>query len=173
MITQEGFYKEWQKITFKKYELFINGKPCKSGEKIKIPTEYAREFQNDSFCFDVKVQFSTPLRIKKNNRFLRSEDLELFDILNSIHQRDRLIRSLGHEKVEAKGKIIEKNLYHKKLTRYSNKQKTKMRMDGLMGEIKITNLDKNGYDLLRLGEIIGIGKQTVMGLGKIKVEDEK
>jgi CRISPR/Cas system endoribonuclease Cas6 (RAMP superfamily) len=32
-------------------------------------------------------------------------------------------------------------------------------------------IDKKSYKLLKLGEIIGVGKQTVMGLGRIEVED--
>ncbi len=40
-----------------------------------------------------------------------------------------------------------------------------------MGEMIISNIDKKSYQLLKTGEIIGVGKQTVFGLGKIKVED--
>ena len=32
-------------------------------------------------------------------------------------------------------------------------------------------IDKRSYELLKLGEIIGVGKQTVMGLGRIEVID--
>jgi len=35
----------------------------------------------------------------------------------------------------------------------------------------IWDLDKRSYELLKLGEIIGVGKQTVMGLGRVEVED--
>jgi len=42
-------------------------------------------------------------------------------------------------------------------------------MDGIMGSIQITNLDPQSYNLLKLGEILGVGKQTVMGLGSIRV----
>ena len=40
-----------------------------------------------------------------------------------------------------------------------------------MGEATIKKLDKQSYELLKLGEIIGVGKQTVMGLGRVEVED--
>ena len=42
-------------------------------------------------------------------------------------------------------------------------------MDGIVGEIAIMDIDKRSYELLKLGEIIGVGKQTVMGLGEIEV----
>jgi CRISPR/Cas system endoribonuclease Cas6 (RAMP superfamily) len=48
-----------------------------------------------------------------------------------------------------------------------------MNLGGLMGEILINNADKEIYRLLKLGEVIGVGKSTVFGLGKIKVEEIK
>jgi len=35
----------------------------------------------------------------------------------------------------------------------------------------VMGLDERSYRLLRLGEVIGVGKQTVMGLGRIEVVD--
>jgi CRISPR/Cas system endoribonuclease Cas6 (RAMP superfamily) len=46
-----------------------------------------------------------------------------------------------------------------------------MNMDGVMGELVLNNIDEKSYNLLKLGEIIGVGKQTVLGLGKIEVEE--
>lgn len=42
-------------------------------------------------------------------------------------------------------------------------------MDGIVGEMVIMGIDERSYELLKLGEIIGVGKQTVMGLGGIEV----
>jgi CRISPR/Cas system endoribonuclease Cas6 (RAMP superfamily) len=46
-----------------------------------------------------------------------------------------------------------------------------MNLGGLMGEMIISDVNKEVYDLLKIGEVIGVGKSTVFGLGKIKVED--
>jgi CRISPR/Cas system endoribonuclease Cas6 (RAMP superfamily) len=46
-----------------------------------------------------------------------------------------------------------------------------MQMDGLIGELEIKNLDEKSYKLLKLGEIIGVGKSTVFGLGKIEIKE--
>jgi CRISPR/Cas system endoribonuclease Cas6 (RAMP superfamily) len=35
----------------------------------------------------------------------------------------------------------------------------------------ISNLNQEVYDLLKIGEVIGVGKSTVFGLGKIKIEE--
>ena len=65
---------------------------------------------------------------------------------------------------------VYKNLTFKELIRYSNRQKTKMNLGGIIGEIVYRNVDENSYKLLKLGEIIGVGKQVTFGLGDIKVE---
>jgi hypothetical protein len=74
-------------------------------------------------------------------------------------------------KIDENYKVVSKNLRYQELIRKSNKQKTTMNMGGLMGEMIIANVDKKVYNLLKLGEVIGAGKSTVFGLGKIKVEE--
>ena len=71
---------------------------------------------------------------------------------------------------EIKGEIINKDLHFKELTRLSNRQKTTMNMGGIIGEIEYENLGKECFEVLKLGELLGVGKQTVFGLGKIKVQ---
>ncbi len=56
-------------------------------------------------------------------------------------------------------------------TRLSNRQKTKLQIGGIVGHIVYDTIDEKSYQLLKLGEIIGVGKQTAFGLGKIAVED--
>ncbi len=120
----------------------------------------------------IKIEFLTPLRIKKQNRFA-TKDIELLDILLSIHKRDLDLQKLPYKKIFIKKdyKTVSKNLRYQEITRKSNKQNTKMNLGGLMGEMVISNVSKEVYDLLKLGEVIGVGKSTVFGLGKIKVEN--
>lgn len=40
-----------------------------------------------------------------------------------------------------------------------------------MGKVTMSGLNKESYEVLKVGELLGVGKQTVFGLGKIKVED--
>jgi len=130
------------------------------------------KYKKNSFI--IKLEFLTPLRIKKQNKFvLHQEEIGLNDILFSIHRRDLELQKKPFERVKFSQdiKIVSNNLKYQELTRRSNKQNTKMNMGGLMGEIILSGVDKQTYELLRLGEIIGVGKSTVFGLGKIKVED--
>ena len=120
----------------------------------------------------VKLEFITPLRIKKENKFVR-EDIDLLDILISINKRQYELSGEEFQRlnVSKEYKIISKHLYYQELTRKSNVQKTKMNFGGLMGEMILGNIDEQTYKLLKLGEILGCGKQTVFGLGKIKIEE--
>lgn len=124
----------------------------------------------------IKLAFLTPLRIKKQNKFVLNQDeIELNDILFSIHRRNLELNKQLFQKTKFNQdvKIVSKNIYYQELTRRSNKQNIKMNMGGLMGEMVLSSVDAQTYNLLKLGEVIGVGKQTVFGLGKIKVENIK
>ncbi|WP_295421270.1 CRISPR system precrRNA processing endoribonuclease RAMP protein Cas6 [Sulfurovum sp.] len=120
----------------------------------------------------LKLTFLTPLRIKKNNRFARN-DIELIDILRSIYKRERDMRDepIVPLKIKQDYKMVMKSLKYQEITRKSNKQQRHMNMGGLMGEMILSNVDAEVYRLLKLGEVLGVGKATVFGLGKIKIEE--
>jgi len=138
-----------------------NGKEFLSLSNIKVNI-----FQNNQeYYSSVKLQFLLPLRIKQQNRL--SKDIELHNIINSIHNRINQIKKeppnrLGY-KVE--GYIFENSLKFLDLQRYSNRQKSYMKLGGLIGNISIRGLDQKSYEYLKVGEIVGVGKQTVFGLG--------
>jgi CRISPR-associated endoribonuclease Cas6 len=170
-----------------KFSLFLFGESQKHKETmhkaiVNSLAEYkeftykqkSKKLKIKSYTPIVKLSFLTPLRIKKQNRFAR-KDIELLDILLSIHRRYLDLQSLPYEKVQldTEYKIVTKNLYYQELTRRSNKQNTKMNLGGLMGEIVVSGVSKEVYELLKIGEVIGAGKNPVFGLGKIKVEEIK
>ena len=157
-----------------KYDLFINDIHSNKNGKIVLPKDYIKKFVIDEICQDIVLEFVTPLRIKKDNRFLRDDSIKLSDIINSIYQRQ--MKLLGKEfkkfPYNIEGEIVKKDLYYKELTRKSNRQKTVMKLGGIMGEVSIKNLNKESFEVLKLGELIGVGKQSVFGLGKIKIKDK-
>lgn len=152
----------------------LHGAMMKSLEEYKeiIFKEKIKKLKTKKTPKVIKLEFLTPLRIKKQNRFA-TQDIDLLDILLSIHKRKQDIQKLPFEKIEIKEdyKIVTKNLSYQELTRRSNKQNTKMHLGGLMGEMVVKDIDAKTYELLRLGEVIGVGKSTVFGLGKIKIEE--
>jgi len=134
--------------------------------------EKRKELKKKKHSKIIKIEFFTPLRIKKQNRFA-IKDIELLDILLSIHRHNQELnkQTLTRVQIDTSYKIVSKNIYYQELTRRSNKQNTKMNLGGLMGEMIISNISKEVYTLLKIGEVIGVGKSRVFGLGKIKVED--
>ena len=170
MLTKVGLTKDNYK--FKDIEILLNSqKIYQNGEFNSIDIS-PNIFKLDDYFPDIKIKILTPIRIKKNNRFLR-DDIELEDILRSIYQREQKLES-GEDiyRLDYKPtyKTSLKTISYKPLLRKSNRQKTQMGMDGIIGEIYIIGVDKRSYELLKIGEIIGVGKQTVMGLGKIEID---
>jgi CRISPR-associated endoribonuclease Cas6 len=149
-------------------------KSLKEYENIKYKEKTKELKSKKRFSSVVKLEFLTPLRIKKANIFaIYPDDITLNDILFSIHRRNLELTKQPFKRVEFNKdiKIVSKNLKYQEITRRSNKQNTMMNLGGLMGEMVLSDVDKHTYDLLKLGEIIGVGKSTVFGLGKIKIED--
>lgn len=157
---------------FESFDICVNGVSVFDGKSITLPNQCIKIAKFDTFSSCVNIKLITPLRIKKFNRFIRDDGLELRDILASIYARIRQIQESNIKyNPKTKAQISNKNLQYCELTRHSNRQKTFMNLGGLMGELKVENLDWQSYKVLKLGEILGVGKQCTFGLGKIEVED--
>ncbi len=160
--------------TFEKFTISVSGKTVFDENGFSMPKEFIRSFEVSQYHPNIKLEFITPFRTKKDNRLLKtSPSLEL--ILTSIQNRANQLKNKKIKKLDFTPTYdaVSSHTYFKELTRLSNRQKTKMQFGGIMGEIEYKNIDKKSYELLKLGEIIGIGKQCVFGLGKIKVVDKK
>ncbi len=171
MLSENGLGKE--KKVYKDFTMLIDGKNCIKNGQMKLPAKIYNVFIIDDFCENITLDFITPLRIKKNNMLLRNgNNLQLQDIINSIYKRQMglLRRDFKKFPYKIEGKIINKQLRYKELTRLSNRQKTTMNLGGLIGSMEIQGLNKESYEVLKLGELLAVGKQTVFGLGKIKVQ---
>ena len=173
MLTQNGLGVE--RKTYKEFDMYINDENCMKNGQINLPKDFIKTFDIDKICTDITLKFVTPLRIKKDNRFIRDDEIELKDIINSIYQRQMKILGRAHKRFpyEIQGEIVKKELSYKELTRKSNRQKTTMNIGGIMGKLQIKNLNKECYEVLKVGELLGVGKQTVFGLGKIQILDKE
>jgi len=170
-LTENGLTKN--NYHFHDFSMSVNGQKVYDGKEFKTLDIEPKAFKVDSFCSNLKVKLLTPLRIKKHNKFLR-DDVDLEDILRSIYQREQELvygKKVFRLEHEASCTTTVKALQHKSLTRSSSRQKQTMKMDGVIGELAVMGIDEKSYRLLKLGEIIGVGKQTVMGLGRIQIED--
>lgn len=169
MLTQIGLTKD--NIQFDDITIYLNQKSIYQNNSFSPLDISPQIFQIDNPTPNIKIKLLTPLRIKKHNKFLR-DSVDIEDILRSIYQREQEIfynKKVFKLDYEPSYTTTLNTLNYKSLTRKSNRQKTKMSMDGIIGEIAIMGIDERSYRLLKLGEIIGVGKQTVMGLGNIRV----
>lgn len=114
------------------------------------------------------IKFITPLRFKRNGRLGRNIDFE--QVIELINRRlESLYKLTGEEFLPVKydKKINAKvNVIWKEQERYSNRQKQKMSLGGLIGEMYLEFMPYNYKELLVVGELIHIGKSTSLGLGK-------
>lgn len=135
---------------------------------------FEREFKLKNSPQRAILRLLTPLRIKKNNAFVRHispSNFDFNDILGSIFRRYNEL--LGCERAKTphfKGEIMHANTEFIELIRKSSRQRAMMSLGGLVGELEISALNAQSYAFLRLGEFIGVGKSCVFGLGKIKLE---
>jgi len=169
-LSQNGLSKN--NYQFHDLTISVNQKVVFEGIEFKSLNILPKSFKLDNFCPNIKIKLLTPLRIKKHNKFLQ-EDVEIEDILRSIYQKKQEFK-IGQKAFKLdytpSYQTTIKALHYKALLRRSNRQQKQMKMDGVVGEIAIVDIDKQSYELLKFGEIIGVGKQTVMGLGRILVE---
>lgn len=132
-------------------------------------------FSRANYTPNVKVKLLTPLRIKQDNQIAHN-DVALKNIIRSIYQRKQQI--FHNEQVHSlpykpSMTTVINLLENKKLYRKSDRQGRKIVMDGVLGEFAVIGLGEESFHLLKLGEILGAGKQTAFGLGKLKVEEIK
>lgn len=171
MLCEVGLEINGKRLHFKDIVIFVNDKFCFCNDDIKMPLDFRARFDiDDKFKKRVNLTLTTPLRIKKNNIFVRDDSLEISDIFRSIYNRKLSIFGKEREKMpKFSGAIIAKNLHYVELYRKSNAKKVDMNFGGLIGELIIDDLDKDSYTLLKIGELIGIGKQCVFGLGRYNI----
>jgi len=120
---------------------------------------------------ELKFIIKTPIRVKENGKFVR-DGLKLETILRSINHRLLKLQNKSLEKLSFTPEydVKRKDLSFIDFSRYSNRQKTKMKLGGIIGEIEFSFLDEKSFKLLKLAEIIGVGKQVTFGLGSVRVE---
>lgn len=163
-----GFGYRKDKFEFKR--ILLNGKLIYE-DRVLLTKEfrslnYMPKFKENN----IKVNLKTPLRIKQNGKII-TKNLDITKFLRGIKMHYNLIKNID-EKVDYTPKFKEftQRLEFINLDRYSNRQKTKHEFGGVVGELKIFDLDDEGIKLLELSTIIGAGKSTAFGLGNIEID---
>ena len=129
----------------------------------------------------VSISFITPARIKYKNRFIKDLEFHIFfrsllrriSLLSYFHCGYRLDDSGFKDIIEQAREIktVKQSLYWHDWERYSNRQKTRMKMGGFMGEIAYEGELEKFWPYIRLGEYVHVGKGSGFGLGRYRIEN--
>jgi CRISPR-associated endoribonuclease Cas6 len=127
----------------------------------------------------VALRFLTPTRIKHNGKLTMNMEFEVV-MRNLMRRLSWLARVHCGEKWEIgwsdiirkarEVRIIDADLVWYDWERYSQRQGTRMKMGGFLGEIEFEGKLAEFMPWLKLGEYLHIGKGTVYGLGKYEIE---
>ncbi len=128
----------------------------------------------------VSLNFLTPFRVQNRGEILTDSAFVNAELLLSTIQRRyyALSKLFGEENDfeyplldEIKNvEVVENNLEIYRWHRLSNRQKTEIDMSGFVGSLSLAGDLKPYAEVLSVGEKINIGKNTVFGLGKYKME---
>ncbi|MBW2739553.1 MAG: CRISPR system precrRNA processing endoribonuclease RAMP protein Cas6, partial [Deltaproteobacteria bacterium] len=124
----------------------------------------------------ISISFITPTRIKYKNSLTKDLEFHVFfrsllrriSLLSYFHCNHRIDDSGFKDLIQrAKDiKTLKRSLYWHDWERYSNRQETRMKMGGFMGEITYEGEFKEFWPYIKLGEYMHVGKGSGFGLGR-------
>jgi len=172
MLTEQGLGVDRKRFEIERIE--CNNKPIYKEGTFNLKDIQKEEFQPKVTSDKITLKFLTPLRMKYQGKLLNKKPpLEI--LLYSIQNRLNEIKNLPKTKLTFTPEYKEgkHRIKFTDQTRRSNRQKTKLQIGGITGEIEYEAIDEKSLILLELGEILGLGKQTVFGMGKILLISEE
>ena len=121
------------------------------------------------------ILFRSPLCLKYENRILDHFDLPALAAAAArrIYILDCLEGILA-QKVDLREhpmpKIFDEIHHEIQVPRYSEHQKTKMVFHGIVGELRVGEMDEELLEILLAGELIHVGKNTSFGFGRYCIQ---
>ena len=137
----------------------------------------ANDFETNG---ELTLEFLLPLRIQRIGKIIKNrEELTAELFYEAMIRRVLLVSHLfcggeaqyPNENLTSKISIKENRLNYVNVMRYSNRQKTKMEFGGFLGKITFEGKLDELTKLARLTEHLHLGKNTVFGLGKFKINN--
>lgn len=125
---------------------------------------------------ELSLIFITPLRIQRKSKPIQADNLTVRDLMVTLARRVNLVNEFHNQTtfidnftalIAAVENIdMSTQLYWKDWTRYSNRQKQKMTLGGLMGKITITGKLAPFIPILYMGQWLHFGKNATFGMGR-------
>jgi hypothetical protein len=129
----------------------------------------------------VRLELATPVRLKRNGRYLGARDLDARALLGALAARVAILAELygsgpsQFERALAHAAIDQVTLHPEQLqwidwTRYSSRQRTHMQLGGVFGTLRLQGPGLAAlWPLLVLGQWLHVGKATSFGLGRYRI----
>jgi len=126
------------------------------------------------------VEFVTPTRLRQDADLvvrpefgtLATALLRRVSVLAEVHCGARVALDAREILKEAAGvAVVESDLHWHDWERYSARQGTRMALGGFVGQLTLGGPLEPWLPLLRVGEILHVGKGTAFGLGKYRIEE--
>lgn len=129
------------------------------------------------------IRFVTPLRVQRDSDLVTPAQFRFADLFGPLLRR---VSMLAYFHTDApfetdfaalmsrarEAWLARADLGWQELTRYSSRQRTEMKMGGVVGEIALAGRDLAPFwPILWLGQWLHAGKATSMGLGRYVIED--
>lgn len=127
---------------------------------------------------DLQIEIDTPLRIQENGNPLREKQITKERFLISLAKRISLLAEFHAQPLHLDFEALiaqipqiedEKRLKWQDWTRYSSRQKQKMKLGGVVGTWRFRNLSEELATLLYIGQWLHCGKNATFGLGKYRI----
>jgi len=139
---------------------------------------------DDASKYSVSLKFITPTRIVFNEKLVSELKFHIYirNVLRRISNLNFFHCGSTEEDKNAEPELdfnyyIEKSLEigskgslkWYSFDRYSNRQKTHMKLSGFMGDIIFEKVPSEFFWIIKLGELIHVGKNTTFGHGKYSI----
>jgi hypothetical protein len=130
----------------------------------------------------IRLRLETPLRLQRQESLVTPDSFRFSDLFGPLLRRVSMLTYFHTEtplEIDFAGlmqqarqiELAKVNLAWKDWTRYSSRQKTAMKMGGLVGDIQLELVPGSPlWPYLWLGQWIHAGKGTSMGLGRYAIQ---
>jgi CRISPR-associated endoribonuclease Cas6 len=152
-------------------DLLAPAVPFWSGEDLASrPTTDAERITLD-FLTPTRLRQDADLVVRPDFATLATALLRRLSVLAEVHCGRRPgINARGLLAGAAEVKVVDSQLRWHDWERYSARQQTRMALGGFVGGITFSGPLASWLPLLRLGEVVHVGKGTSFGLGKYRIE---
>ncbi|GFR35918.1 CRISPR system precrRNA processing endoribonuclease RAMP protein Cas6 [Thermobrachium celere] len=156
-----------------KKPIFKDGVLYKQNIKVSTVYDYIQKRKQELNTINA-IEFILPLRFVKHGKL--TDEINSRDLLIGMQRRLAILNAVNNKIVEidvdnVDNFIKNSNLYWTENQRYSNRQKTKMSLGGVLGRIEFNENIDVVKDLLIACELVHIGKNTTFGLGKYEIKE--